>query len=64
MKVRELLRLLRSDGWNIDRTRGSHRQLHHPTKRGTVTVSGHERDEVHPKTLKSVLRQAGMEEGE
>ena len=46
----------------IDRTRGSHRQLVHPTKRGTVTVSGHLVDAVHPKTLKSVLRQAGRED--
>jgi predicted RNA binding protein YcfA (HicA-like mRNA interferase family) len=62
LKVRKLLRLLTDDGWKIDRTRGSHRQLIHPTKRGTVTVSGHPSDDVHPKTLKSVLRQAGLEE--
>jgi predicted RNA binding protein YcfA (HicA-like mRNA interferase family) len=37
-------------------------QLVHPTKPGTVTVSGHPSDDVHPKTLKSVLRQAGLEE--
>lgn len=53
--------MLKKDGWVIDRTRGSHRQLLHPTKPGTVTVSGHLIDEIHPKTLKSVLRQAGLE---
>ena len=62
MKVRALLKLLKKDGWVIDRTRGSHRQLMHPTKSGGVTVSGHPSDDVHPKTLKSVLRQAGLEE--
>ena len=63
MKVRALLRMLKKDGWSVDRTRGSHRQLVHPQKLGTtVTVSGHENDDVHPKTLKSVLRQAGLEE--
>ncbi len=62
MKVRELLKRLRKDGWEIDRTRGDHRQLIHPTKPGTVTVSGHLSDDVHPKTLKTVLRQAGLEE--
>ena len=61
MTVRELLRILRDDGWSVDRIRGSHRQLCHPTKRGTVTVSGHQKDDVHPKTLRSVLRQAGIE---
>jgi predicted RNA binding protein YcfA (HicA-like mRNA interferase family) len=62
MKVRELLKLLEQDGWYIDRTRGSHRQLRHATKPGTVTVSGHASDTVHPKTLKSVFRQAGLED--
>jgi predicted RNA binding protein YcfA (HicA-like mRNA interferase family) len=61
MKVRELLKLLKDDGWTIDRTRGSHRQLRHATKAGTITVSGHPSDTVHPKTLKSVLRHAGLE---
>jgi len=62
MKVRELLKLLAEDGWVIDRSRGSHRQFRHPSKPGAVTVSGHPSDTVHPKTLKSVLRQAGLEE--
>ena len=62
MKVRLLLKLLKKDGWAIDRIRGSHRQLIHPTKLGNVTVSGPPNDDVHPKTLKSVLRQAGLEE--
>ena len=64
MKVRELLALLQRDGWHIDRTRGSHRQLHHVIKPGTVTVSGHPSEDIHPKTLKSVLRQADLEEYE
>ena len=62
MKVRNLLKMLKKEGWEIDRTRGSHRQLAHPTKPGIVTVSGHPNDDVHPKTLKSVLRQAGLED--
>jgi predicted RNA binding protein YcfA (HicA-like mRNA interferase family) len=61
MKVRDLLKRLKKDGWEIERTRGSHRQLSHPTKPGTVAVSGHGADDVHPKTLKSILRQAGLE---
>jgi predicted RNA binding protein YcfA (HicA-like mRNA interferase family) len=53
--------MLKKDGWEVDRTRGDHRQLVHPTKPGTVTISGHPSDDIHPKTLKSVLRQAGLE---
>ena len=64
MKVRDLLRLLHDDGWQLERTRGSHRQLVHSTKSGTVTVSGHPADDVHPKTLKSVLKQAHLDEDE
>ena len=63
-KVRDLLRYLEDDGWQLDRTRGSHRQLVHPTKVGTVTVSGHPAEDVHPKTLKSVLKQAQLNEDE
>jgi predicted RNA binding protein YcfA (HicA-like mRNA interferase family) len=54
--------MLGNDRWELARTRGIHRQFVHPQKQGTVTVSGHPGDDVHPKTLKSVLRQAGLEE--
>jgi predicted RNA binding protein YcfA (HicA-like mRNA interferase family) len=60
MKVKELIALLEADGWFLVRTKGSHRQFHHPTKRGTVTVSGKQSVEVPPGTLNSALRQAGL----
>jgi predicted RNA binding protein YcfA (HicA-like mRNA interferase family) len=60
MKVREILALLRRDGWFVVVIVGSHRQLKHPQKRGRVTVAGHPADELHPKTLKSILIQAGL----
>lgn len=62
MKVREILRLLSRDGWGVVRMRGDHRQLKHPEKPGTVTVAGHLGDDIHPKTLASILRQAGFED--
>jgi predicted RNase H-like HicB family nuclease/predicted RNA binding protein YcfA (HicA-like mRNA interferase family) len=40
MKVREVIRLVERDGWYHVRTVGSHRQYHHPTKPGTVTIAG------------------------
>ena len=55
-----MLAALRADGWFEVRTRGSHRQLHHPTKPGTVTVAGKESVDVPPGTLNSVLKQAGL----
>ena len=60
MKVKELITLLEADGWFLVRTKGSHRQFHHPTKRGTVTVSGKASVEVPPGTLNNALRQAGL----
>jgi predicted RNA binding protein YcfA (HicA-like mRNA interferase family) len=39
-------------------SRGSHRQFVHPAKSGKVTVAGHESDEMPPKTLKSIMKQA------
>ncbi|MBZ0213681.1 MAG: type II toxin-antitoxin system HicA family toxin [Nitrospirae bacterium] len=52
---------LESDGWVLDRVRGSHRQYVHPKRPGVVTVSGHPANDLHPKTLRSILRQAGLE---
>ncbi len=45
------------------RQRGSHRHFQHSAKVGTVTVPGHLRDEMAPKTLSSIWKQAGLKEG-
>jgi predicted RNA binding protein YcfA (HicA-like mRNA interferase family) len=60
VKVRQVLRLLADDGWEVVATRGSHRQLKHPSKPGRVTVAGKGSDDLHPKTATSILRQAGL----
>ena len=60
MKVRDVLDLLHKDGWYHVVTRGSHRQLKHPTKPGRVTVAGKPNDDVAPGTLNSILKQAGL----
>jgi predicted RNA binding protein YcfA (HicA-like mRNA interferase family) len=60
MKVGEVLKRLKEDGWDIVVVRGSHRQLKHPTKEGRVTVAGKPSDEVRPGTLNSILKQAGL----
>lgn len=62
MKVSELLKLLENEGWFIVRQRGSHRQLHHATQKGTVTVAGKLSLDVPVGTLNSVLKQAGLKE--
>jgi len=60
MKVRQVIRLLNEDGWVIVRIRGSHRQLRHPAKRGTVTVAGKLSADIPPGTLNNILKQAGL----
>ena len=62
MKIREVMRLLRDDGWVPVETRGSHVQLKHSAKKGRVTVAGHPNDDLAPGTLKSILVQAGLRE--
>jgi predicted RNA binding protein YcfA (HicA-like mRNA interferase family) len=60
VKIRDSIRVLESDGWLLARTRRSHRQYKHPTKRGVVTVAGHENDDIAKRALNSVLKQAGL----
>jgi predicted RNA binding protein YcfA (HicA-like mRNA interferase family) len=43
------------------RQRGSHRHFQHDEKPGTVTVPGKPNEDLHPKTLASILKQAGLE---
>jgi predicted RNA binding protein YcfA (HicA-like mRNA interferase family) len=60
MKIRDVIRVLKQDGWVVVVTEGSHRQLKHPTKPGRVTVAGHPSLEVPRGTLNSILKQAGL----
>ena len=60
MKVSDVLRLLKDDGWFLVATRGSHRQYKHPTKAGRVTVPGKPSDDLAPGTLNSILKQSGL----
>lgn len=62
MNVKQVLEILKDDGWHVERTKGSHRQLKHPTKKGTVTVAGRPSVDVPPGTLKSIFKQAGIDQ--
>lgn len=59
MKPKNLLKLLKHDGWFIVAQRGSHIQLKHPTKTGKVTIPNHNTD-LPIGTYKSILKQAGL----
>jgi len=60
--VRDIIRQIEEDGWQLHDIRGSHRQFKHPTKQGRVTVAGKPKDEVAPGTLNSILKQAGLKD--
>ena len=61
-KVKDLLKRIKKDGWQLVAQKGSHRQFKHPTKPGRVTISGHkDSDAVSLDMEKSILRQAGLE---
>jgi predicted RNA binding protein YcfA (HicA-like mRNA interferase family) len=57
----DTVRALRRAGWQLDRVRGSHYILVHPDRPGiTVTVPVHAGEILKPKTLRSILEQAGL----
>ena len=58
MDSREVIRRLERDGWQLLRTRGSHRQYKHPDKPGLVTVP-HPRRDFPTGTLRNIFKQAG-----
>jgi len=60
MKIRDIIKLIESDGWYLVATKGSHRQYKHPIKAGRVTVAGKPSDEIAPGTENSILKQAQL----
>jgi predicted RNA binding protein YcfA (HicA-like mRNA interferase family) len=62
MKVRDIMKLIETDGWYLVVTKGSHRQYKHPTKLGRVTIAGNPNDDLAPGTLNSILKQAKLKE--
>lgn len=60
MTAREILKILRKDGWYEVDQDGSHLQLKHPTKPGKVTIPLHSGKDIAPGTLNNILKQAGL----
>lgn len=65
MNYKEIIKLIEKDGWYLIRQKGSHRQYRHPHKKGLVTIAHHGVTKtVAPKMLKSILRQAELDDRE
>lgn len=60
MNSKQVVLLLKKDGWLLKEQKGSHGQFIHPIKKGKVTVPIHGKDEIPHKTLNSILKQAGL----
>lgn len=59
MTAKDVLKLLKKNGWYIYETRGSHYQLRHAVKQGKITIPYHGGD-LKSGTLNSILKQAGL----
>ena len=59
MTAKEVIKLLKDNGWYEDSQKGSHLQLKHLKKTGKVTVPVHNGD-IPKGTLNSILKQAGL----
>jgi predicted RNA binding protein YcfA (HicA-like mRNA interferase family) len=62
VKVRDIVKRIEADGWQFHSQKGSHRQFTHPTKKGRVTVYGKPGYEPPTGTVRSIFRQAQIEE--
>ncbi len=57
---REVMKLLKEDGWYEVNCVGDHHQFKHPTKPGRVTLT-HPRKDIPRNTLKSISAQSGLD---
>ncbi|MGQ0777441.1 MAG: type II toxin-antitoxin system HicA family toxin [Pseudonocardiales bacterium] len=55
-----MIRTLEADGWQWERTHGSHRVYVHPTKPGIVVVPDKLGKDLPLGTERSILKQAGL----
>lgn len=56
---KEIIKILKADGWYEVRCVGDYHQYKHPTKNGLVTIP-HPKKDFPIKTVKSIFRQAGI----
>ncbi|HHW02106.1 MAG TPA: type II toxin-antitoxin system HicA family toxin [Thermoanaerobacterales bacterium] len=59
MKPKELIKILKEHGWQIKNQRGSHIHMVHPSNLSKIQIPYHNKD-LKPKTLNSILKQAGL----
>jgi len=61
LKVKEIIAIVKADGWYFKRQKGSHKVYLHPVKKGIVVVPDHGANlDLAPGTENSILKQAGL----
>ncbi len=60
MKVNEVLKLLKRDGWFLHRHGKRHDLYRHKTKQGQIAIPRHQAKEIAKGTLESILKEAGL----
>ena len=59
MDSSSLIKLIKADGWLLDRVKGSHHVFIHDIKSGIVVIP-HPKKDVPTGTVNSILKQAGL----
>ena len=57
---REVIKMLKADGWYEVNVEGSHHQYKHPTKKGRTTVKHPDKDIPVNETLRRIEEQSGL----
>lgn len=60
MKFKEIVKILRENGWQQKSVKGSHYQYIHPSKLGKITIPCH-RGDLDKRTVKSIFTAAGLD---
>ena len=60
---RELMEMIKREGWYLARTKGSHHIFKHLSRKGIVIIA-HPNNNLPAKTIKSILKQAGVKIGD
>jgi predicted RNA binding protein YcfA (HicA-like mRNA interferase family) len=56
---KEIIKMLKENGWQLDRVRGSHHQFKHHSKKGVATVQ-HPVKDLSAFVVNSIFKQAGL----
>lgn len=56
---KEILKMLKADGWYEVACVGDHHQFKHPTKKGRVTLT-HPKKDIPQGTLRNISKQSGI----